>query len=46
MATARAEIGEFLGNIEGQYGDYDHKKMVGHVNIPVSDNFAVRFAGL
>jgi outer membrane receptor protein involved in Fe transport len=46
MTTARAEVGEFLGNVEGQYGDWDHTKVVGHVNIPVSDSLAVRFAGL
>jgi outer membrane receptor protein involved in Fe transport len=46
MSTARAEIGEFLGNIEGQYGEYDHTKVVGHVNVPISDAFAMRFAGI
>ncbi len=46
MATAPAEIGEFLGNFEGQYGEYDHKKVVGHVNVPVNDSFAMRFAGI
>ncbi len=46
MATARAEVGEFLGNIEGQYGDYDHTKVNGHVNIPIGENFAARFAGI
>ncbi len=46
MSTARAEVGEFLGNLEGQYGDYDHTKVVGHVNIPVGDSFAMRFAGI
>ena len=44
MSTARAELDTFLGNVEGQYGD--HKKLVGHVNIPVGDNFAMRFAGI
>ncbi len=46
MATSQAEIGEFLGNVEGQYGDWDHKKVVGHVNVPVNDAFAMRFAGI
>jgi outer membrane receptor protein involved in Fe transport len=47
MTTAKAETGdEMYGNFEGQYGDYDHTKIKGHVNIPLGDNFAVRFAGL
>ena len=46
MSTARAELGELFGNIEGQYGDWDHKKAVGHINIPIGDSFAMRFAGI
>jgi outer membrane receptor protein involved in Fe transport len=46
MTTAGASTEEFSGNIEGQYGDYDHKKIKGHINIPLGDQFAVRLAGL
>ncbi len=46
MMTARAELEEWSGNVEGQYGDWDHTKLVGHINVPVSDTFAMRFAGL
>ncbi|MEP0202042.1 MAG: TonB-dependent receptor [Halioglobus sp.] len=46
METAKASTDEMFGNIEGQYGDYDHTKVVGHVNIPVSDTLAVRLAGI
>jgi iron complex outermembrane receptor protein len=46
MATARASTEGLSGNIEGQYGDYDHKKINGMINIPLGDQFAARFAGL
>jgi len=46
MGTAKASVDEMFGNIEGQYGDFDHNKVVGHINIPVSDTFAMRFAGI
>ncbi len=46
MMTETAKTDEFSGNLEGQYGDYDHKKINGHINIPLSDRFGVRFAGL
>jgi outer membrane receptor protein involved in Fe transport len=46
MATARADTEALSGNIEGQYGDYDHTKIKGMINIPLGDNFAARFAGL
>jgi len=46
MSTAKATTEELSGNVEGQYGDYDHKKINGHINIPLGDSFAVRFAGL
>ena len=46
METAKAQTGEMFGNLEGQYGDYDHTKVVGHINIPIGENFAARFAGI
>lgn len=46
MRTATAETDEFSGNLEGQFGDYDHKKIKGHINVPLSDRFAMRVAGL
>jgi outer membrane receptor protein involved in Fe transport len=46
MATARASTDGFSGNIEGQYGDYNHTKINGMINIPLGDSFAARFAGL
>ena len=46
MITAPAEVGVTLGNVEAQYGEYDHSKLVGHVNLPVGEDFAIRLAGL
>ncbi|MEE4659207.1 MAG: TonB-dependent receptor [Halieaceae bacterium] len=46
MITAPAELGVTLGNVEAQYGEYDHSKLVGHVNLPLGDDVAVRLAGL
>ncbi|MEM0952834.1 MAG: TonB-dependent receptor [Pseudomonadota bacterium] len=46
MITAPAEVGVTLGNVEAQYGEYDHTKLVGHVNLPIGEDFALRLAGL
>ena len=46
METAKASTDELFGNVEGQYGDYDHTKVVGHVNIPINESLAVRLAGI
>ncbi len=46
MTTAAAELGVTLGNLEAQYGEYDHTKLVGHINVPLGSTLAARFAGL
>lgn len=46
MITQRAHSDALEGRIEGQYGNYDHKKVVGNVNLPITDDLALRFAGL
>ncbi|HEY7776171.1 MAG TPA: TonB-dependent receptor [Kineobactrum sp.] len=46
MITRPASIDVSEGNLEGQYGNYDHQKLNGAINIPVNDTFAMRFAGL
>ncbi len=46
MITRTAHTDGFEGNLEGQYGNYDHKKINGAINIPLGDRFAARFAGL
>ncbi len=46
MITRTAHVDALEGNLEGQYGNYDHKKVIGYINVPLGDNFAARFAGL
>jgi outer membrane receptor protein involved in Fe transport len=48
MITRRAEVGGdgITGNVEGQYGNYDHTRFIGAVNVPVNDQFAMRFSGI
>ncbi|MBP6700953.1 MAG: TonB-dependent receptor, partial [Halioglobus sp.] len=46
MITNRASVDEVLGNIEGQYGNYDTMRVKGMVNIPLGDTLAARFAGI
>lgn len=40
----RPRIGEFSGNINLEYGNYDAKKASGAINIPVGETVALRFA--
>ncbi|QKX17198.1 TonB-dependent receptor [Microbulbifer sp. YPW1] len=46
MITRRANTDGVEANLEGQYGNYDHKKVKGAVNVPLSDTVAVRLAGI
>ncbi len=47
MITNKASIDDGLtGNFEGQYGNYDHTRANGFINVPLGDQFAMRFAGL
>ncbi|MEQ9393613.1 TonB-dependent receptor [Haliea sp.] len=46
MITRGASTDGFEASVEGQYGNYDHKKITGAINIPVNDSFAMRFAGI
>lgn len=44
--TARPRLGEFSANAEAEYGNYDHIKMKGMINVPIGDSVAVRLAGV
>ncbi len=46
MITRRASTEGFEANLEGQYGNFDHMRVNGAVNIPLGDSFAMRFAGI
>lgn len=39
------ELGEFGGDLQGEVGGYDSQRLRGHVNIPIGDTLALRFAG-
>ena len=46
LKTARPVIGETLYNAEAEVGNYGHAKIKGAANIPLSDNAALRLAGI
>jgi iron complex outermembrane recepter protein len=37
---------EFSGEVSGEAGSFDRYKLSGHVNIPLGENIAARFAGM
>ncbi|WP_374343458.1 TonB-dependent receptor [Phenylobacterium sp.] len=45
IVTARPTFGGIEGRIAGGYGDYKTAELEGMLNLPVSDSFALRFAG-
>ncbi|KKW91860.1 MULTISPECIES: TonB-dependent receptor [Sphingobium] len=45
VEPAHPKLGEFSGEIRGQYGNYDMHDLFGMVNVPVGDSVALRFAG-
>ena len=36
----------YSGSITGEYGNYDSKRVLGYINLPVTDTVAVRVAGV
>ena len=46
LKTAKPEIGIFSLDAEAQYGNYDHAKTKGAINIPIGETMAARFAGI
>lgn len=45
VVTAKPELGEFKGAIEGEYGNFDSYKVKGMLNLPIGDTLGVRLAG-
>jgi iron complex outermembrane receptor protein len=45
IITAKPKIGVSETSLNIQYGNYDHREFSGIINQPVSDTFALRFAG-
>ncbi len=46
VITNKADPTEMSGNIELTAGNYNATQMRGYINVPVTDNLAVRFAGM
>jgi outer membrane receptor protein involved in Fe transport len=46
VITAKADPSEFKGQIDGTVGNYGYTQVRGMVNMPLSDTFAVRAAGM
>ncbi len=46
LKTARPDLEEFYGDIEGQVGNFAHRRLKGAINIPISDRIAGRIAGI
>jgi len=46
MVTKRPNMESIGGFIDGEYGDYDHRRIKGAFNLPLNEKFAVRIAGL
>jgi len=46
FVTARPDPSAFDAHLDAELGDYKHKRLKGAVNIPVTDRFALRVAGL
>lgn len=46
FVTKKPDYESVNGFIDVEAGDYDHIRVKGAVNVPITDNFAVRFAGM
>ncbi|MBX3706227.1 MAG: TonB-dependent receptor [Pseudomonadales bacterium] len=46
LKTARPDIGELYADIQGELGNFEHRKLKGAINIPISDRIAGRLAGI
>lgn len=46
ILTAKADPTEFSANLDGTFGNYNATQARAMVNVPVSDDFAIRLAGM
>lgn len=44
--TRKPEFDTVAGYVDGEYGDYEHSRVKGALNVPITDNFALRAAGM
>ena len=45
MITAKPNFDGFAANVEAEYGNYNDERVKGMINLPITDTFALRFAG-
>ncbi|MEO1661271.1 MAG: TonB-dependent receptor [Pseudomonadota bacterium] len=43
--TAKPVLEEFNASLEGTYGEFNNQKLTGHINVPLGESLAARFAG-
>lgn len=46
MVTKKPVMGEYEGNVDFQYGNYDHTRLTGAFNLPLGEKMALRLAGI
>ncbi len=46
FVTARPDPTAFDAHLDAELGDYSHKRLKGAINIPITDTFAIRAAGM
>ena len=46
IISAAPDSSELSGAIDGEYGNFDHVKVKGHINAPIGENAAFRISGL
>jgi len=46
MVTKRPDFDSVGGFIDAEYGDYEHKRVKGAFNLPITENLAFRVAGM
>jgi outer membrane receptor protein involved in Fe transport len=46
MITRKPKTDALEGYVEAEYGDYEHRRLRGAVNLPINDRLAVRVAGM
>jgi iron complex outermembrane recepter protein len=45
IITQKAILGEFNGNVSMEVGNYNERRYMGAINIPIADKLAIRLAG-
>jgi outer membrane receptor protein involved in Fe transport len=46
FVTAKPDLDAMSGHVDVEYGDYDHQRIKGALNLPVTETFGMRFAGM